>query len=423
LSKKDIYTQKFDTSYKNIWKITLPIILGLVAQNIINVVDTIFLARVSELALGVGAIGGLYYFTFVIFGFGFGTGVQIIIGRRNGERKFAEIGKIFMHSLYIMLIMASVLFLFFFSDFLLNTIIKNDNLTVETQHFMIYRRWGIFFAFFNIVLRAFYVGVLRTNVLLYSTILMTIVNIVLDYGLIFGQWGMPLMGISGAALASVIAEISATTFIITWTYFKVNTKKYNLFSLIKPRLTQIKSLFRLSFPLMMQNFLSFGSWFTFFLIIEKMGERELAVSNIVRSIYMVLMIPVWGLSSSTHSIVSNLMGRAEFNSVIKIVKRITLLSIGFTIVIISSYIFIPEKIIGFYTKDIELINATVPVLQVVTFSLLLFSVSFIIFSAISGTGKTTLAFLIEAVTIFVYLSGVYVIGLHLKKKYRMGLGS
>ena len=77
-------------TYKHIWKISGPIILGLVAQNLLNVIDTIFLGRVGEVALGAGAIGGLFYLAVVMLGIGFGTGTQILIGRRNGEKNFAS---------------------------------------------------------------------------------------------------------------------------------------------------------------------------------------------------------------------------------------------------------------------------------------------------------------------------------------------
>lgn len=90
-------------SYRTIWKISFPIFLSLLAQNIIIVVDTAFLGRVGEIELGASAIGGLFYVCLFIVGFGFANGTQILIGRRNGEGKFKEIGSYFDHSLYFLL--------------------------------------------------------------------------------------------------------------------------------------------------------------------------------------------------------------------------------------------------------------------------------------------------------------------------------
>ena len=74
------------TTYNNIWQISYPIILSLVAQNVVNVTDTAFLGRVGEVELGASAIGGLFYISIFMLGFGFGTGAQILIARRNGEK-------------------------------------------------------------------------------------------------------------------------------------------------------------------------------------------------------------------------------------------------------------------------------------------------------------------------------------------------
>jgi len=77
-------------SYKQIWKISYPLILGGVAQTIINISDTIFLGRLNEIALGASAIAGLYYVTFFMLGVGFSIGTQIIIARINGEKNMLK---------------------------------------------------------------------------------------------------------------------------------------------------------------------------------------------------------------------------------------------------------------------------------------------------------------------------------------------
>ena len=89
---------KTTIKYREIWKIAYPIILGSVVQNIISVTDTAFLGRVGEVELGASAIGGVFYLTLIMLGFGFSIGTQIIVARRLGENKHSEIGKIVEHS-------------------------------------------------------------------------------------------------------------------------------------------------------------------------------------------------------------------------------------------------------------------------------------------------------------------------------------
>jgi len=162
---------------------------------------------------------------------------------------------------------------------------------------------------------------------------MAIINIVLDYALIFGHWGCPEMGIGGAALASVISEGSTTLYFVWYAMGRGEEKnktfveKYRFLSFPKLEIATLKNLFNVSIPVMMQNFISLSGWFLFYLIIEGMGERPLAVSNIVRSIYSILMIPALGFYSATYSLVSSTMGRGEAEEVKPLLKR--LMALGF----------------------------------------------------------------------------------------------
>src|SRR3990172_2644582 len=117
-------------SYKNIWKIAFPIIISGVAQNVVNVTDTMFLGRVSNVALGAGGNSGIFYFVLVITGMGFTTAAQIIIGRRNGEKNYSEIGKVFDHCIYMVIPLSFLLFFFirYCSPYLLEAIIKSPDI-------------------------------------------------------------------------------------------------------------------------------------------------------------------------------------------------------------------------------------------------------------------------------------------------------
>jgi len=218
-------------SYKNILRIAFPIIISGVAQNVVNVTDTMFLGRLSNVALGAGGNAGIFYFVLVITGMGFTTGTQIIIGRRNGEKNYAQIGKVLDHCLYFIVPLSVILFFFirYFSPFLLEIITLSPNILHASNEYLSYRAFGIFFAFINFSFMAFYVGTTKTKILIHSTVLMMLVNVFLDYALIFGNFGFPEMGIQGAALASVISEFTALLFFIIYTYYKIDTNKYKLF--------------------------------------------------------------------------------------------------------------------------------------------------------------------------------------------------
>ena len=97
-------------SNKEIWNVSYPILLALLAQNVINVTDTAFLGHVGEVELGASAMGGLLYICIFTVAFGFSTGSQILIARRNGEQHYKEVGPVMMQGCLFLLVMAAILF-------------------------------------------------------------------------------------------------------------------------------------------------------------------------------------------------------------------------------------------------------------------------------------------------------------------------
>jgi len=400
---------KTQITYNRIWQVAYPIILGSIAQNILNFTDTVFLGRLGEIALGAGAIGGLFYLAVIMLGLGFGTGAQIIIARRLGEGRFSDIGEIVIHSIIFLVFLALLIFLLlhYWSVDLLKYAINSNAVYTDSIAFLKIRAFGIFFAFINIAFRSFYVGIARTKVITYTTIVLAAVNIILDYGLIFGNLGMPQMGIRGAALASVIAEISAVIFFVLYTVTTIDYKKYDLFCFGRFRLVKLIKIFNVSIPMMIQQFVSLSVWFLFFLFVEKIGEMALAVSNIIRSVYVMAMIPVWGFAATTNTLVSYLIGMKRHNDVFSLIYRITFMSFCGVLIIVSLGLFFPRMIFEIYTDQKELIDLGAPVLYIVSIGALFLSVGFVLLNSVSGTGKTNISLLIEMVVLTVYVSYVY----------------
>jgi len=403
-------------SFRNIWKVSLPIIFSGVAQNIVNVTDTAFMGRVGITELGAAGNSGIFYFVLLVLGIGFTIGCQIIIGRRNGEKNFQEIGSLFNTALLFLLPLALIIFILvkLFSPFLLAELTSSAAILKASNAYLSIRIWGIFFAFVNFLFIAFFTGITETKVLTKATFLQAITNVILDYLLIFGIAGFPEMGIAGAALASVISEFVAFIYFFYFTRQKVDREKYQLYLKLKFTTKKLQRIMKVAFPIMLQNFMALTSWLIFFMIIEQIGEKELAVSHIARSIYMVLMIPLFGFSSATSTLVSNVIGQGKQGLVLTLVKRVVILSLGCTLLFMPALLFFPTAVLSIYTNNIELIDASYPVINVICGSMLFFSVAYIVFSAVTGTGKTLISMGIEFSSIFIYLIGAYLIGVHFK---------
>lgn len=390
--------------------------MSLLAQNMIQVIDTAFLGRVGEVELGASALAGVLYIALYILGFGFSMGSQILIGRRNGEGNYNQIGDIVIQGSIFLLIPAMLLIplLRYGAGVWLPSLFESADVAGAVTEYLEWRVFGLVFAFINLMFRAFYIGIARTKVLTINAVVMALVNVVFDYGLIFGNLGMPEMGIGGAAIASVIAEFSSTLFFVVHTRKTVDPEKYG-FTKIRFQWQVIKRVLNISIFMMVQYLFSIGTWMLFFLFIENyMGERSLAVSNIVRSFYTIFTIPSHAIGSTTGTMVSNTIGAGRNDEVAGLIKRLSLISLGVMGIVVAVISVFPRVMIHIYTDDPLLIQDTVMPLYVLISSLPLYSVGTVLFSAVSGTGNTRTALRFEIFTLLFYVSYMWFVIIYLR---------
>lgn len=398
---------------KEIWRVTYPIFLGLLAQNVINVTDTAFLGRVGEVALGAAAMGGLLYICVYTIAFGFSVGSQILIARRNGEGNYRAVGPIMWQGTAFSFGMAvCLLILMYFSAApLIRLLITSDSIYGATYEFFTWRIWGFLFAFVNVMFRGLYIGITRTKVLTMNAVVMALVNVILDYALVFGELGLPEMGVRGAALASVIAEASSLLFFLLYTYYKVDLKKYGLNRFGQFDLSMVLRILRISCFTMVQYFLAMAIWFVFFMALERLGQRQLAVANIVRSVYVVLLIPVQALSTTANTLVSNLIGAGGSSGVVTLLHKISRMSFLIMVVCVGLCVAFPVSILSVYTNEEALLVESVSALYVVCGAMLIASLANVYFNGISGTGNTQAALVLEVFVQVFYALYIIVVGM------------
>lgn len=150
-------------------------------------------------------LAGIYYLAIYMLSFGFSIGLQVMIARRNGEGDYTETGRTFFQGLFFLAGLSVFLCLMIpvLSPFLLKRLITSDEIYLAVIRYLDWRSFGLLFSFPFLALRSFFVGITHTRVLSWAAITAVLVNIPLNYLLIFTfQWG-----ISGAALASTLAEM------------------------------------------------------------------------------------------------------------------------------------------------------------------------------------------------------------------------
>ncbi len=401
---------KFNTSASGILRLAFPIYGGLLANTLVGIVDTAFLGRVGLLEQGAAGYGSLFYLVFYLIGFGFVLGPQIIIARRVGEGANRRVGHIFFNAVWVMVIYSALLIvaLWLLAGPFFQHILNSRQIALLTTRYLEIRTLGIPATMLNLCFMAFFVGTGRSFAIGIASLGSGMVNVVLDYILIFGISNLSPLGMEGAAWASAFSDISGSLIYITLAWIKNSFLPYALWQGFPLRWGMLRQLFQISTPLILQNFISIASWFLFFTMIEKTGELNFGVSIIIRSIYSVFMISAIALGSATNSMVSNLIGQGRSYEILSFLKRASRLSFAAMLILSLPLWLFPRFMTGFFTDDAALMDLSVPSLWVVVIALYFFSASNIYFQAVSGTGNTRVSLIIEAASILLYLLYTYV---------------
>lgn len=396
-------------TYKEIWQISYPIILGSLAHSINQLIDTAFLGHSSKTALEAITLAGIYYFVFIFIAGGLARGCQVIIARHSGEKNNKKIGIAFDHLIFIAFILAILLMIFFAycTQYVLAFVVKTVTIQQAAISYINMMNYAVIPVVLGFCFNGFYTGIGKTKIITIATALMAITNIVCGYVFIFGNLGIPPMGIKGAGIATAIADTVLFLVYIIYFLIKKHQIKYNAFTFKHINIEQIISIIKLSTPIILQNLIGIGSWWYFFLSIEKIGEHELAISGILKSLFVFLGIPVWSLASTSNTVVSNIIGQGRINDVIPALRKVLVFSVGISLTLNLIILLFPHQILSVFTNDTQLINDTIAPFYTLMIALLFFSSAMILNFGITGTGATFVPTIVEVFCCFFYILYCY----------------
>ncbi len=389
-------------------KISLPLVLGMVVQVMVGLTDTAFLGRVGEVELAASALGGIFYIVIYMVLQGLGVGAQIIMARRNGEKRFDRIAAVFYQTITMNLIFSlfCIGLIFLYAKPFLKLIVADESVLIAVLNYLLPRSFGLVFAGGIATLRSFFVANTDTRPIFLSSLVLAISNFIFDYLLIFGNFGFEAMGLKGAAIASVLAEFTTVVYFVVYLITKVKLLKFGFekFSWWNQKLCN--GIIRLSVWIVVQNLLVWGSWFYFFIEIEKLGSEELAVSNILRSISGLPYIIANAFAVAISSIVSNLIGAGKDREVIPTAFRVLKIAAIPFYLFLGLIVLMPVMFLRIYTNDATLIQTAITPLYAVVFTYAFSLPGLIYFYTVYGTGKTNVALVIELISTVAYVVAI-----------------
>ncbi|MEX1001732.1 MAG: MATE family efflux transporter [Crocinitomicaceae bacterium] len=402
-----------ELTYRRILIITLPLMFGTFVQSVITITDASFVSELGNTAYNAVGQGGMMYIALFMLSQGLADGTQITIAKKYGEQDFSAVGRTLFTAHILQFLLALFIFFafIFLADILILKIAKSEAIGEAMITFLQYRSWGIFFAALQVSMVAFFIGLGKTNIIIISTLILAVCNIVLDYGLIFGNFGCPELGLKGAAIASSCSEAISFLFLLIYASKAGHLQKFQFSIRQKFDFIIAKKLMFLSTPLMFQSMLALSTWLVFFSMIEHIGHIELEISHNIRYMYFIAFVPIFGFAAATKTYVSYLVGRKNYKAIPPTLFKIMLLSLLSILLLFHGALLYPETLIGIVAHNpdasAEVIQKSAEALQFVSGSIFLFALVIVPFHAISALGRTGVSFTIELISVSTYLLACY----------------
>ncbi len=335
--------------YRKVLTISLPLVASMGSITLMQFTDRIFLANYSVDAISAALPAGIASFTFISFFMGVANYTNAFVAQYSGAKSFTRIGASLWQGIYFSLLSAALLaLLIFFSHRLFMLIGHSPQVqSLEVVYFNILTL-GSGAVVLASTMACFYTGRGLTRVVMFANISAAAVNIPLDYCLINGIGPFPEMGIKGAAIATVAAS-SVTVLIFAILIFSPTNRR--LFGTWTNRgfdRELFRRLMRFGLPSGIQFFLEiFG--FTFFIqMVGRLGDLQLAASNIVLAIENLAFLPMVGFHIGTATLVGQAIGRERPEDGVMATTSALHITFAYMMFIAACFILFPEPLLNLF---------------------------------------------------------------------------
>lgn len=372
---------------KRILALALPIIGGMVSQNVLNLVDTLMVGSLGNTALAAVGIASFANFMCTAFITGLGAGVQAMAARRLGEGQHGETAVALDGGLLLAIVLGLPLgvVLFAAAPALMPLLVHQRPVVALAVPYLQARLVAMVAIGMNFAFRGYWNGINRSALYFRTLIVMHVSNIALNWVLIYGKLGAPALGSTGAGVASAMA-----TWIGTLTYMSLGLKHARAGGFLRklPDRSALVTMLRLSVPAGLQQLFFATGMTAFFAIIGRVGTAELAASNVLLNLLLVALLPAMGFGLASASLVGQALGRGDADDARRwawdVVKLATL---AVTLVALPGFI-LPDLLLSAFLHDAATrLMADWP-LRIIAVGMPIDAVGIILMQSLVGAGDT-----------------------------------
>lgn len=375
---------------------SLPMILSMLVQALYNIVDSMFVSRLSENALTAVSLAFPAQNLMIAVATGTGVGVNAALSRSLGERNFDRANKIADHAVFLAIAsyaVFAVLGLFFSRQFFLWQTDIEEIVDQGTDYLRICTLFS-FGLFLEIASERLLQSTGKTIYSMYTQGLGAIINIIFDPIMIFGLFGFPKMGVAGAAAATVFGQILAAVLGIFLNKTR-NQEIHVSFRGFRPNSEIIRHIYSVGIPSIIMS--SIGSVMTFGMnkILIGFTSTATAVFGVYFKLQSFVFMPVFGLNNGTVPIIAYNYGAAKPDRILKTLKLAICYAVGIMLIGFAVFQLLPDKLLLIFEASENMLNIGVPALRIISVSFLFAGYCIVCSSMFQALGHGLLSLLVS----------------------------
>jgi MATE family multidrug resistance protein len=376
--------------------LAFPVVLTQLSTSLMGVVDSAMVGRIGPTELAAVGFGGIWLWTLFSILYGTASGIQTFVSQADGAGNTKSCGSWIWQGIYA-LMPAGIVFVAIIAWLLepaLTLLGPSVEMRTLTSDYVEARLIGELGFVAVMVVNSFYRGLGDTRTPLYITLFANAVNVVLDYGLIFGELGLPEWGVAGAGMATAIAQWSNAIVLLVVCQRRSIAKRCNTGPIAVNRI-QIKRFFWTSAPIGGQWFIGMLSFSAFTTLVARMGDESMAANQAFLMLLSLSFMQAVGISIATAILVGRYIGAGDLSSAIRTFRSSVLLGITLGLVIAVAFIAMPIPLLRIFTDDARVLELGRPLLLLGALFQLADAVAIISEGALRGAGDTRWPFAIE----------------------------
>lgn len=383
---------------KLLLSMSIPMVISMLVQALYNIVDSMFVARISENALTAVSLAFPIQNLMIAVAVGTGVGINALLSKSLGERKFQLADQVATNGLFLAAFSyaAFALFGIFGSRFFFMTQ-TNDMEIVEygTVYLQICCICS-FGMFFQMTLEKLLQSTGRTFYTMITQGTGAVINIIFDPIMIFGYFGFPKMGVAGAAAATVFGQIVAA-FLALFMNLKKNTELHFTKENFRLSGRVVKRIYGVGFPSIIMNSLSSVMTFGMNQILIAYSSTATAVFGVYFKLQSFVFMPIFGINNGMVPIVSYNYGARKEKRIVRTIQLSVCYAVGIMLLGLLAFWIFPVQLLGIFKASETMLAIGVPALRLISVSFLFAGFNIITLSVCQALGHGILSLTVSVV--------------------------